>query len=121
LDLETNDGHLTPEQLLTWAHRFALEVHKVTGAHCLYYTYPAFIAEQHWHTPIGGGAGLWIAAYGPNDGTDHGLTGVSIAPWKRAVAHQFTSVGRVAGVAGHVDLSHARSRRAVLAHGLRGL
>jgi hypothetical protein len=87
----------------------------------LLYTYPAFLSEQHWSQPLGTGAGLWIAAYGPNDGHDHGVPPGSIAPWHRFAAHQFTSVGRIAGVAGHVDLSHASSRRQVLAHGWRGL
>lgn len=121
LDLETNDGHLTPSQLFQWARGFGDEVHRLTGSRCLWYTYPAFLSQQHWTRTLGNGAGLWIAAYGPNDGHDHGLAGFDLSPWSRAVAHQFTSVGRIAGVNGPVDLTHARSRRSMLAHGLRGL
>lgn len=121
LDLETNDGNLTPAQLYKWARDFGAAVHRRTGSRVLWYTYPAFIAEQHWQHPLGNGAGLWLADYGPNDGTDHGIPAGLTAPWKRATAHQFTSLGTIAGVNGHVDLSHARSRRAMLAHGLRGL
>jgi GH25 family lysozyme M1 (1,4-beta-N-acetylmuramidase) len=121
LDLETNDGNLSPSVLFEWAHTFGQHVYSLTGARCLWYTYPAFLAEQRWPHPLGNGAGLWIAAYGPNDGTDHGLAGFDLSPWSRAVAHQFTSVGSIAGVNGHVDLTHARNRRAMLAHGLRGL
>ena len=121
LDLEVNDHKLSPTALYTWAHQFGSHVHAITGAKVLWYTYPAFLAEQHWHTTLLTGAGLWIAAYGPNDGRDHGVPAGSIKPWHGYVAHQYTSVGKIAGVKGNVDLSHARSRRAVLAHGLRGL
>jgi GH25 family lysozyme M1 (1,4-beta-N-acetylmuramidase) len=121
LDLETNDEHLTPAELETWAHNFARHTHTLTGARALFYSYPAFLSAQGWSRPVGAGAGLWLASYGPNDGTDHGLYPGATAPWRRAVAHQFTSTGSVAGVSGHVDLSHARSRRRMLAHGLRGL
>lgn len=121
LDIETNDGDLSPARLLEWMRAFAERVHELTGVRCLYYSYPAFLAAQSWDHPPGRGAGLWLAAYGPNDGHDHGIPAGSTAPWRHAVAHQFTSVGRIAGVAGHVDLSHARSRRAMLAHGWRGL
>lgn len=121
LDLETNDGRLAPDALLEWARTFGAEVHRLTGQRVLWYTYPGFLAEQRWQHPPGNGAGLWIADYGPNDGTDHGVPASATSPWRRYVAHQYTSVGSVAGVNGNVDLSHARSRRAMLAHGLRGL
>jgi lysozyme len=121
LDLETNDAHLRPLDLWKWARGFEQVVHRLTGVRTLVYTYPAFLSAQGWSRPLGTGAGLWIAAYGPNDGHDHGVPAGSIAPWHRFVAHQFTSVGTIAGVHGHVDLSHASSRRKMLAHGLRGL
>ena len=121
LDLETNDAHLHPAELYAWARGFEQHVHSLTGVRCLLYTYPGFLAEQDWPRPLGTGAGLWIAAYGPNDGRDHGVNRGELKPWRRCVAHQYTSVGRIAGVSGNVDLSHARSRRAVLAHGLLGL
>jgi lysozyme len=121
LDLETNDGHLRPAELFAWARNFGEHVHARTGCRVLWYTYPAFLQQLGWQHELGNGAGLWIAAYGPNDGHDHGVPAGSTGPWRRHVAHQFTSVGRLAGVNGHVDLSHARSRRAILAHGLRGL
>lgn len=41
---------------------------------------------------------IWIASYGPNDGTDHGCT----IPFD---IHQYTSVGSVPGIVGPVDLS----------------
>lgn len=119
LDLETNDGGLSDNVLLAWVRTFQRVVLEQTGVRCLLYSYSAFIHEQGWATTPGTGAGLWLADYGPNDGTDHGAQ--PPRPWRSIVAHQYTSVGHWPGVTGHVDLSHARSRRKVLAHGLRGL
>ena len=121
LDLETNGGHLSPQALEAWARSFAGHVHTTAGARVLFYTYPAFIGSEHWQRTPGNGAGLWIADYGPNDGRDHGMPAGLIRPWRRFVAHQYTSRGHIDGIQGNVDLSHARNRRAVLAHGLRGL
>lgn len=119
LDLESNEGGLTPSELLVWVRQFQTRVHRKTGVRCTLYSYSAFIAGQRWAKTPGTGAGLWLADYGPNDGHDHGAH--APAPWRRFVAHQFTSVGSWPGVTGRVDLSHASSRRAMLAHGLRGL
>lgn len=119
LDLETNEGGLTPKELLAWVRQFQLAVHRGTGVRCLLYSYTAYIRLQGWKVPPGTGAGLWLADYGANDGKDHGA--VTPAPWSRIVAHQFTSEGRWPGCSGPVDLSHAESRRAMLARGLRGL
>lgn len=121
LDLEVNYAKLPPASLHTWARRFGEHVHAMTGVRVLWYTYPAFLAEQGWQHQLGSGAGLWIADYGPNDGRDHGVPAGACSPWRTFVAHQYTSEGKVAGVSGKVDLSHGRSRSAVLAHGLRGL
>jgi GH25 family lysozyme M1 (1,4-beta-N-acetylmuramidase) len=121
LDLETDDGNLPSAQLYEWARGFGAEVRRLAGVRVLWYTGPAFIAAHGIRRPFGNGAGLWLAAWGPNDGTDHGIPAGWTKPWRRAAAHQFTSVGRIAGVNGPVDLSHARSRRSILAHGLRGL
>jgi GH25 family lysozyme M1 (1,4-beta-N-acetylmuramidase) len=121
LDLETDDGNLSPAALYAWARAFGEHVHKVTGQRVMWYTGPAFVAAHGIEHPFGNGAGLWLAAWGPNDGIDHGVPRAYLKPWRRFVLHQFTSVGRIAGVGGRVDLSHARSRHAILAHGKRGL
>lgn len=118
LDLETT-GELGSTQLHEWARSFQAHVHEQTGVRALLYSGPSFITERHWHTTLGTGAGLWLADYGPNDGRDHGASAPK--PWRRIVAHQYTSVGSVPGVPGQVDLTHARKRRPLLAYGLRGI
>jgi lysozyme len=119
LDLESNEGNLGPSELLEWVRQFQRQVRRYTGVRCLLYSNTAFLTEQAWPRTPGTGAGLWLADYGPDDGKDHGAT--AVAPWRRIVAHQFTSTGTWPGCEENVDLSHARSRRAVLAHGWRGI
>lgn len=116
LDLEVTGG-LPPQALWDWGHAFCLKVFQLRGVHCLVYSGPNFLQQQRWKESFG--QYQWLAEYGPNDGKDHGAT--VIPPWKVLAAHQFTSVGRWSGVHGDVDLSHATSRRHVLAHPLTGL
>lgn len=119
LDLEVYDKHLAPGALHDWAVLFLTTVRNLTGVKCLTYSSPGYIIPQGWSRTFGVGAGLWLAAYGPDDGREHPVD--TPAPWKRRVAHQFTSRGRIPGVSGDVDLSHAPSRRRILAHPLAGL
>jgi lysozyme len=119
LDLEVNDAHLSPMILHLWAKTFLEHVHVQAGVRALTYSSPGYIIPQHWSHTFGTGAGLWLADYGPDDGKDHGAS--PPRPWKRIAAHQYTSVGHLPGVHGHVDLSHARYRHRVLAHPVRGV
>ena len=48
---------------------------------------------------------LWLADYGPDDGSEHPLSIGIPAPWKVLGAHQYTSKGRVPGINTNVDLS----------------
>jgi GH25 family lysozyme M1 (1,4-beta-N-acetylmuramidase) len=50
------------------------------------------------------GTVVWAAAYGPNDGRRHPLNYGG-----RADIHQYTSVGAVPGISGHVDLNESLS------------
>jgi GH25 family lysozyme M1 (1,4-beta-N-acetylmuramidase) len=118
LDLE-DAGGLSARALHDWARIFLRTVDRLMGVKAITYSGPAFVTERHWQRTFGTGAGLWLADYGPDDGTDHGPH--IPAPWRSIVAHQYTSVGRVPGIEGKVDLSHARARRKILAHGLRGI
>lgn len=119
LDLEVNDHGLSSEQLYEWCRTFQRHVHRLTGVRCQLYSSPGYLLPLGWRSTLGTGAGLLLADYGPNDGRDHGATAPH--PWRRFVAHQYTSVASVPGIIGHVDQWHATSRRQLLAHGLRGL
>lgn len=112
-DLETGGVH----GVEAFARAFSREVARELGCTPLLYSYPAFLAALRLERPIGGG--LWLASYARNDGTDHGAT--VPPPWKRWVAHQFTSKARISGVRGSLDFSHAPRLRPLLAHPVTGL
>ena len=117
LDFETWDTAMTPLMHETWARTFNNIVKQELGQIPVFYSYPDFIRRLQLHEPIGNG--LWEAAYGRNDGK---LFPVAPAPpWKRIVAHQFSSRATVVGCDGLVDLSYAPRIRGVLAHPILGL
>lgn len=112
LDLETGN----PSRVEAFARGFSRSLHERLGLYPLFYSYAAYIAAMRLHKPIG--AGLWLASYGRNDGRDYGAK--VPAPWHRFVAHQFTSRGHAAGIAGAVDVSHAPRLSPLLAHPIAG-
>lgn len=102
LDVEIPSGTMNVE---VWCRDFNRHLRYKRGLPLpLYYGNPSYISEHHYSRPIG--AGLVLAAYGRNDGKEYPVT--VPAPWTRFVAHQFTSVGRVPGVAGPVDVWHSK-------------
>jgi lysozyme len=116
LDFETGTD-VKPEALEWWARRFNQVLKEEIGTVPVFYSYPAFIEAIRPHKTIGDG--LWLASYSKNDGKDHPFS--IPAPWKKVVAHQFTSKWTVAGHDGFIDLSYAPKLRGVLAHPLLGL
>ena len=118
LDLEVAPAAMHGEELRLWARSFLAHVHSLAGVLGLTYSSPGFLASQAWTETVGTGAGLWLADYGPNDGREHPHG--SPHPWRRIVAHQYTSRGHVAGVPGEVDRTRVVRRRGVLAHPIRG-
>lgn len=116
LDLE-QETTLKWREIEEWARAFNRRVRAHLGVTPVFYSYPAYIASMSLERTIGNG--LWLASYGPNDGRRH--TAVVPKPWKRYVAHQYTSTGSVPGVHGHVDRSYAPRLRGVLARPIAGL
>ena len=117
LDFEVNPQHLPPAELLAWARAFNHAFRDLAGVWPLFYSFPSFISNLGATQVIG--RGLWLASFGRNDGAEHSF--VVPRPFEKALAHQFTSEGRVAGVSGRVDLSSAPRIVPLLAHGWRGL
>lgn len=110
LDFEVNPKNLQPEALQKFALAFNETVHNRTYVWPMFYSYASFISSIGFSRPIGNG--LWIAAYGRNDGVEHPV--FAPQPWKKYIAHQFTSAGKVPGIKGNVDIS-------ISPHGLRPL
>jgi len=111
LDFEASSS-LTPGDLDKWAREWNVAVRKTTGVLPIFYSYSAYVEMLRPAYPIG--AGLWLASYGRNDGAEHPY--VVPFPWKKIVAHQFSSACRVTGCAHPVDMSNANTRRPLLAH-----
>lgn len=99
LDMEHGSAHpsYTP-----WSRAFNHVVKARVGHFPLFYSYGDYIAHMAPDRPIG--RGLWLAAYGPNDGREHPVAVPH--PWKRILGHQYTSNGTVKGIPGHVDISN---------------
>lgn len=116
LDLEVSEG-MTAGGLEAWARRWMHTVFALTDVWPLFYSYPAFVEGMKPERVIG--RGLWLAAYGRNDGQEHPYS--VPRPFKKALAHQFTSNARLSGVGGTCDLSSTRKLYPLLAHGLRGI
>lgn len=104
LDMEVA-GHTGAGSAEEWARRFSRRLHEHLGVYPIFYSYSSFITDARFSAVVGDG--LWLAAYGRNDGKDHGAT--VPAPWRHWLLHQFTSRGRLPGVKGPVDLSHTRN------------
>lgn len=102
LDFEFGDPD--PE----WAERFIAEVTNRTGVKPIIYSYPDYLRRANFKKAP---APLWLASYGRNDGKEHPF--LIPAPWKRIVAHQYSSQAKVAGVPGLVDISHVFNYRAL--------
>lgn len=115
LDLEVS--RLPMRALAGWARTWNHTVKGRFGCWPLFYSFSAFVQEMHADRPIGGG--LWLADFGRNDGREHHFR--VPAPWRHAVAHQFTSEGLIPGVRGRVDESAVPNMRPLLAHPTRGL
>jgi len=96
-----------------WAHAFCKRVRENLGVTPIFYSYSSWIAEHNFKTPVGNG--LWLANY---DGLLH--IAPAPAPWKRYVAHQYTSTAKMPGVTGNCDRSWGRLT-GCLAHPLLGL
>lgn len=100
LDFETK-ASLSGTEMTAWARSFNITVKAFLDCGPLFYTYPSFISSyMKIDKPVG--YGLWLASYGRNDGKEHSYS--VPAPWKKAVAHQYTSKGHVFGEPGRVDL-----------------
>lgn len=112
LDFEDDTASATE----AWAHEFSHEVQRRLGVFPLFYSYHAFVASRKFKEPVGDG--LWLASYGKDDGKEHPYK--VPAPWEKAVMHQFTSNGRVPGVAGPCDVSYVPRLSAILVHPVRG-
>jgi len=94
LDLEVD-----APSLVLWAEMFARIVLNVAGRAPVLYTNPDFLLRYDFTPLYELGCPLWVASWGiPADDFR------APQPWGRALIHQHTSTGHVAGIDGNVDL-----------------
>jgi len=112
LDLE----HPANTDLTAWAAAFLAEVERVEKVRPIFYSYSAFIASNMRGARGLGKYPLWLADYSRNDGKEHPYQ--TPREWSSVLVHQFASVGRIAGISGHVDVDelHALNINGLLAH-----
>ena len=98
VDVEDNKLHSLGKQALTDLTAYSLGVVESWGVYAMLYTYLSFAASRLY---MGGAAlkpyDVWLAAYRK----DKPITAYPYGMW------QYTSSGRVPGISGPVDLSHA--------------
>lgn len=83
---------------VAWAARFVSIIQKQIGV------YPILYASSSWLPTLGKNdtvakCPVWQADYGVNNGTLHPMPAI----YRKPVIHQYTSVGAVEGIKGHVD------------------
>jgi len=96
LDIEVGGGDLS-----AWANAFCSWVEELTGVSPIIYSYTYFV-RSHLQAPYLADRLLWLANYGPNDGSRHEIPSGE-APWPNWTVHQYTSRGSVSGVSGNAD------------------
>ena len=116
LDMERG---LPKSAYVEWSRRWNAVVKDRLGVGPMFYSNPAYIRGMNPIKPIG--YGLFISAYGRNDGKRY--PPIVPYPWKRYAAHQYTSVGKIPGYAAEVDLDYVPTllKSRVLAHPITGL
>lgn len=72
-----------------WAYRWLVHFEKLTGIKPPIYLNTSTVNSYDWSKIANADFGLWLADYGNNDGSDHGMP--NIKWWKFAMAHQYTS------------------------------
>lgn len=98
LDLESGD----PATAGAWVREFMNGVYRELGVWPLFYSYPDYIARMRITRTLGDG--LWLSSFSRDDGRDHPY--MIPRPWRAVRMHQFTSVGKIAGIDVTLDLSH---------------
>lgn len=87
IDWETTGGHNIAD--VNWAYNFAKRFEELSGVKPVFYMNGSCEASYDWSKVVANNNGLWLAAWGANDGKDHGTPATK--HWKVVALHQFTS------------------------------
>ena len=105
LILDWESGNL---QDTTWARKWLDRVYSKTGVRPVIYMSAGVMRSANWGDVVAGDYGLWVANYGSNDGTaqDSVFDKYPLKYWDFYALWQYTSVGRLNGYNGNLDLNY---------------
>lgn len=92
----------------TWARKWLDRVYSKTGVRPVIYMSASVMRSANWGDVVAGDYGLWVANYGSNDGTaqDSVFDKYPLKYWDFYALWQYTSVGRLNGYNGNLDLNY---------------
>jgi len=98
LDIETVKINLSDEEIETWIKTFFDTLQKANHNDYILYSYSPFLKEHLPKKHSLGKIRLWVARYG-------GKFPDKVQGWDKFFMHQYSNVGKVAGINGNVDLN----------------
>lgn len=105
LVLDWERGDLTN---VTWAKAWLDRVYSKTGVKPVIYMSASVIHSADWSSVVNADYGLWVANYGTNNGTaqESVFNKYPLKYWSFYALWQYTSVGRLNGYNGNLDLNY---------------
>lgn len=105
LILDWESGNL---QDTVWARKWLDRVYSKTGVRPVIYMSASVMRSANWGDVVAGDYGLWVASYGSNNGTaqESVFEKYPLKYWNFYALWQYTSVGRLNGYSGNLDLNY---------------
>lgn len=100
---------------VTWAKQWLDRVYEKTGVKPLIYMSASVMRSADWSSVVKADYGLWVANYGSNNGTaqESVFNKYPLKYWSFYALWQYTSVGRLSGYNGNLDLNYFSGDRSV--------
>ena len=91
-----------------WARKWLDRVYSKTGVRPVIYMSASVMRSADWGDVVAGDYGLWVANYGSNNGTaqEEVFNRYPLKYWNFYALWQYTSVGRLNGYNGNLDLNY---------------
>ena len=93
---------------VTWAKQWLDRVYEKTGVKPLIYMSASVMRSADWSSVVKADYGLWVATYGANNGVanESAFNKYPLKYWTFYALWQYTSVGRLSGYNGNLDLNY---------------
>ena len=105
LVLDWESGDLTN---VSWAKAWLDRVYEKTGVKPIIYMSASVMSSADWSSVVNADYGIWVANYGSNNGTaqESVFDRYPLKYWSFYALWQYTSVGRLNGYNGNLDLNY---------------